>query len=97
MHDALYENQDRLEDEDLVAMAKQVGIDAPRVAKAIAHGTFTAHVRDDFRSGVRSGVNGTPTFFVNGERYDGAWPDEDAFVRALERAAKASSRTVPQR
>jgi protein-disulfide isomerase len=33
-------------------------------------------------------VNGTPTFFINGERYDGAWADEDSFVRALERAAK---------
>ena len=97
MHDALYENQDRLEDEDLSAMAKRIGLDAPRVAKALAEGSFTGHVRDDFRSGVRSGVNGTPTFFVNGERYDGAWPDEDAFVRALDRAAKGTGRPVPHR
>ena len=97
MHDALFENQDRLEDEDLVGMAKRLGLDAQRVATALEEGTFTARVRDDFRGGVRSGVNGTPTFFVNGERYDGAWPDEDSFVRALERAAKGPSRKVSQR
>ena len=49
------------------------------------------HVRDDFRSGVRSGVNGTPTFFINGERYNGPWADELQFVRALEGAALVRS------
>ena len=88
MHDALFENQDRLEDDDLVALARHLRLDAQWIARALEEGTYTARVREDFRSGVRSGVNGTPTFFVNGQRYDGAWPDEDAFVRALERAAK---------
>ena len=91
MHDLLYENQDRLEDEDLVGYAKQLKLDAQRVASALEDGTYTARVREDFRGGVRSGVNGTPTFFVNGRRYDGAWPDEDGFVRALERVAKESA------
>jgi protein-disulfide isomerase len=47
-------------------------------------------VREDFRSGVRSGVNGTPTFFINGRRYDGPWADERTFIGALENAAKAA-------
>jgi protein-disulfide isomerase len=95
MHDALYENQDRLEDEDLIALARAIRIDSARFATALEEGTFTARVREDFRNGIRSGVNGTPTFFVNGERYDGAWPDEDAFVRALEAAAKAAPTASP--
>jgi protein-disulfide isomerase len=45
-------------------------------------------VRSDFRGGVRSGVNGTPTFFIQGERYDGAWTDPATFLRALEAAAR---------
>ena len=94
MHDALYENQDRLEDEDLVEMARRLRLDADRVESALEDGTYTARVREDFRSGVRSGVNGTPTFFINGIRYDGAWPDEDAFVRALERVAKENTAGV---
>lgn len=40
-------------------------------------------VRTDFRSGVRSGVNGTPTFFINGQRFDGNWADEEEFIAAL--------------
>ena len=90
MHDALFENQDRLEDEALVALARGLKLDAQGIGRALEEGTYTARVREDFRSGVRSGVNGTPTFFVNGQRYDGAWPDEDAFVRVLDRVARES-------
>jgi len=91
MHDALFENQDRLEDEELVALARRLRLDAQGIARALEEGTYAARVRADFRSGVRSGVNGTPTFFINGQRYDGAWPDEDAFVRVLDRVAKEAA------
>ena len=56
-------------------------------------GTSHAHaskVRDDFRSGVRSGVNGTPTFFIDGVRFDGDWSDPELFIAVLERAAAAA-------
>ena len=88
MHDALFEHQHALEDEDLVRYAKSLGIDATRVEEDLAAGTYTKRVREDFRSGVRSGVNGTPTFFINGARYDGPWADERQFIRALRQAAK---------
>jgi protein-disulfide isomerase len=87
MHDALFENQSALEDEQLVATARRLKLDADRVAEALEAGTYTKRVRDDFRSGVKSGVNGTPAFFINGRRYDRSWADERAFQAALEQAA----------
>jgi protein-disulfide isomerase len=73
MHDLLFENQDALDDQNLVAYAASLGIDPQWAAAALADGRFQRRVRDDFASGVRSGVNGTPTFFINGQRYDGPW------------------------
>jgi protein-disulfide isomerase len=90
MHDALFENQNALEDDQLVATARRLGLDAERIAEALEAGTYAQRVREDFRSGVRSGVNGTPTFFINGRRYDGPWADERTFIGALENAAKAA-------
>jgi formate-nitrite transporter family protein len=90
MHDTLYEHQRALEDADLVRYAEELRLDADRVARELEPGTETRRVREDFRSGVRSGVNGTPTFFVNGERYDGAWSDDVEFLRDLRRAADAA-------
>ena len=57
------------------------------MARELAAHTYKARVRDDFMSGVRSGVNGTPTFFVNGVRHDDRW-DEDTLTAALQRAAR---------
>jgi protein-disulfide isomerase len=87
MHDMLYEHQDRLGDRDLVRYAEALGLDAASVAQALEAGTFAERVRKDFRSGVRSGVNGTPTFFINGQRYDGPWTDEATFLQALRATA----------
>jgi protein-disulfide isomerase len=72
MHDIIFEHQTALTDRDLVTYAEAVGVDSRSVAEALARHTFTEQVKEDFMSGVRSGVNGTPTFFINGERYDGA-------------------------
>ena len=91
MHDAMFEDQSALEDDQLVAKAERLKLDGARIATALAEGAYTKRVRDDFRSGVRSGVNGTPTFFINGRRYDGSWADERGFIAALESAAKAGS------
>jgi protein-disulfide isomerase len=87
MHDMLFEHQDALEDPDLLRYAKELGLNVGRLMEELAAGTYVERVRKDFRSGVRSGVNGTPTFFINGVRHDGSW-EPDALLEALEAAAK---------
>jgi protein-disulfide isomerase len=72
MHDLLYENQDKLADADLNSYALKLGLEIYRFEADMSSGVFAARVREDFRGGVRSGVNGTPTFFINGLRYTGA-------------------------
>jgi protein-disulfide isomerase len=82
MHDLLFENQEALEDEDLADYAATLGLDARRLIAEVLAGAHSARVREDFSSGARGGVNGTPTFFVNGVRYDGA-PGFDGLIAAL--------------
>ena len=72
MHDILFENQTALDDEDLAAYAAELGLDETRLIREVASSAYVSRIREDFKSGVRGGVNGTPTFFINGERYDGA-------------------------
>ena len=83
MHDALFENQEALGGEDLVFYAHELGLDEKQVALALRTREFAPRVREDFIGGVRSGVNGTPTFFINGERYDGDWTNVRVFASAL--------------
>jgi protein-disulfide isomerase len=71
MHDTLFENQDALTDSDITQYAAGLGLDERRLIREIREGVHAARVREDFRGGTRNGVNGTPTFFVNGVRYDG--------------------------
>jgi protein-disulfide isomerase len=91
MHDAIYEHQQdsgaALGDRKLAQYAAALGIDAARVTSEIESGAREARVHADFMGGIRSGVNGTPTFFVNGTRFDGDWTDVDEFAQVLERAA----------
>lgn len=70
MHDALFENQDALEDEHLTDYAKRVGLDDKKFTRDLQNDAFKKRIRADFTGGVESGVNGTPTFFINGVRYD---------------------------
>ena len=70
----------------MIAYAGALGIDPEWAAAALAEGLFADKVREDFASGVRSGVNGTPTFFINGVRYDGSW-DAASLLEALAVAA----------
>jgi len=86
MHDLLYENQRRLRDQDLHGYAEQLRIDVGRFDKDLAEHVHAARVREDFMSGVRSGVNGTPSFYVNGARHDDSY-DFETLLAALERAA----------
>ncbi|MFZ5623421.1 MAG: DsbA family protein [Gemmatimonadota bacterium] len=81
----LFAHQDALDDADLVGYAAAIGTDEDRVARELAEGTWRARVDEDFSSGVRSGVNRTPTFFINGRRHDGPW-DTGSLIGALEDA-----------
>jgi protein-disulfide isomerase len=90
MHDVLYENQKRLRDPDLRGYAESLGLDVERFDKDLAEHVHAARVRADFMSGVRSGVNGTPTFYINGARHDDSY-DIATMLAALERAAAADS------
>jgi protein-disulfide isomerase len=86
MHRILFKNQRALEPSHLVRYAEQVGLDAARFSKDLSARTFRERVHEDFMSGVRSGVNGTPTFFINGLRHDGPF-DFDSLSAAIEDAA----------
>jgi protein-disulfide isomerase len=87
MHDLLFERQKALGDHHLVEIAEELNLDATRLMAEVKDGTYEARVREDFVSGVRSGVNGTPTFFINGERHNESW-DEETLLAALEAAAE---------
>ncbi|HEY3914723.1 MAG TPA: thioredoxin domain-containing protein [Verrucomicrobiae bacterium] len=82
MHDALFENQDALEDGDLVFRALRIGMDARRLAQELQNGSHTVRVREDFWSGVRIGIENLPALFVNGVRFEGTL-DEDVLLAAL--------------
>jgi protein-disulfide isomerase len=87
MHDTLYEHQERLRDEDLRGYAEQLGLDVERFDKELAEHVHAERVHEDFISGVRSGVNGTPTFYINGARHDDSY-DFETLLAALERSAR---------
>ena len=91
MHDAIYKHQqdsyDALDDEHLVRYAAAAGADAKVVRHDLDGEVFESRVRTDFMGGLRSGVNGTPTFFINGMRFDGDWSSVDTFAATLEAAA----------
>lgn len=91
MHDALFEHQRALDDRHLIEYATAIGLDGPGFRERLASRAHAARVREDFLSGVKSGVNGTPTFFINGTRYDDSW-DADTLTETLRAAARAHAR-----
>ncbi len=73
MHDLLYEHQSDLSDAALVRYAVEAGADESAFESALRGGAPRRRVQKDLESALRSGANGTPTFFINGVRYDGSW------------------------
>ncbi len=82
MHDMLFEKQLHLDVESLGNYAEKLGLDVEALNEAVGKASVENRVETDFEGGVRSGVNGTPTFFVNGVRYDGDW-EYAPFLSAL--------------
>jgi protein-disulfide isomerase len=83
MHDLIYEQQDSLAPEMIPVWAKEIGLNVRKFANDIKVGTAAARIQEDRRSGIRSGVNGTPAFYINGARYDDS-PDYGSLLGALE-------------
>ncbi len=72
MHDFLYEHQDTLGDPRVASgYAKKLGLDTQRFEREIAQHAYQKRIKEDVNGGIRSGVNGTPTFYTNGVRHDG--------------------------
>jgi protein-disulfide isomerase len=90
MHTTLFENQEDLEEEALLQYAAELGLDPVRFANELARHTHAARVREDFLSGVHSGVNGTPTFFINGVRHEGGL-DVESLLEAMAMAKGAEA------
>jgi protein-disulfide isomerase len=86
MHDRLFEYQPQLDFPDLLAHAAYLGLDIDRFERELIERVHAPKVREDFMSGVYSGVSGTPTFFINGLRHDGPW-DFATLLAALQRMA----------
>ena len=67
MHDLIFENQDKLNEDYLLSLAEDIGLDLAQFAKDSKSKQILNKIEKDFESGIRSGVNGTPTFFLNGQ------------------------------
>ncbi len=90
MHDMLYENQQQLDESHLVQYAKKLGLDINQFQSDMQGKAVSDKIENDFESGVKSGVNGTPSFYINGEKYDGNWQDEDVFTQDLKSQLKTA-------
>ena len=85
MHDTLFEHQEALDDVHLLQYAVALQLDTDRFVLEMTTHMYANRVREDFLSGVRSGVNGTPTFFINGVRHDASF-DLGTLLAAIEDA-----------
>ncbi len=90
LHDVLFENQDELGLNLYLSLAAQLNLSGEALEQALENDEFTERVRADFSGGVRSGVNGTPTFFINGQRHDASFDYPD-LVAAIDEALAASA------
>jgi protein-disulfide isomerase len=86
MHNLLFANQKALDEAHLLQYAGSLGLNPPQFEGDLLNHTFAEKVRGDFLGGIRSGVNGTPTFYINGQRHDGSYSAE-TLLAVLERAA----------
>ncbi len=77
MHDIIFEHQEHLGDSHLVKYAARIGLDVAKFTVDFETPAVLDKVEGDFESGALSGVNGTPTFFINGERYNRSWEEDD--------------------
>ena len=75
MHDAIFEHQEHLNESALLDLATALKLDTGQLKKDMQLQSLSDKIDKDFESGMRSGVNGTPTFFLNGEKFSGGATD----------------------
>jgi protein-disulfide isomerase len=93
MHDYLYENQQSLSNVDFFARyaIEKLGLDGRRIKEEVVSRAYTPRIKEDFMSGIRSGVNGTPTFFIKDYRHNGSY-EYDVLEEAIESAMGTKKR-----
>jgi protein-disulfide isomerase len=82
MHDLLYKHQANLSDEHLLKLAAQLGLPTHELTKVLTAGTYKSRVQEDLESGEKSGVTGTPMFYINGKLYEEDY-DFNTIVEAI--------------
>jgi len=83
MHESLFRHQDQLELEHLAQYAAELQLDVQRFRDELTAGAYSQRVRDDIAGGIRSGVNGTPTFFIQNKRFNGGY-ELESLLKGLE-------------
>jgi NhaA family Na+:H+ antiporter len=95
MYEFILEHQEALDQTHLLEYAAELDLDLDRFKQDLDQNVYADRVKEDFHSGVRSGVNGTPSFFINGVRYDGAW-DLESLIDAVEKPLGVQVRMLAQ-
>jgi protein-disulfide isomerase len=92
MYDYLFKHGQAVTDDSLRRYAANLGLNLTRFDREFHDRIYSNHIDEDIQSGNSSGVNGTPTFFINGELYNGAW-DLDNLLGALDEESIFSWKT----
>jgi len=82
MHDMLFENQEALEGSDLVEYAHRLHLNVAEFQNDFDEQEYLDKIKSDYQSGISNGVQGTPTFFINGELFEGNWSSPE-FINYL--------------
>lgn len=83
MHDLLFNNQAHLDQDDLLAYAEVLGLEMDLFRNDMQNEVLSCKIESDFEGGIKSGVKGTPSFYINGSKYDGDW-ERDALAQDLQ-------------
>ncbi|HYX57142.1 MAG TPA: DsbA family protein [Nitrososphaeraceae archaeon] len=93
MYDYLFKHGQVVTDDNLRQSAAKLGLDVARFDREFLARTYSSHVDEDIQSGKSSGVKSTPTFFINGDRYNNSW-DLDTLLSALDEESVFSWRQI---
>ncbi|GAA2330101.1 DsbA family protein [Dactylosporangium salmoneum] len=96
MHDWLFDNQRGINPRQLMVGVERLGLPSTEIGDEVGAHLYLDRVRRDLVGGVRSGVGGTPTFFLNGLRHDGGYA-LDELLEAVDEASEAARAAATDR